>query len=278
MEKKVQKKRYHFLVYLLLVVALLILYSRYIEPYLLSVEEYKIENNRIPKNFDGIKIVHFSDVHYGTVVDLKYLKKIVNLINKQKPDLVFFTGDFIDRHVKITTEESEEIKKILNTIESTLGNYAVSGNHDIKNISDFKNIMDGSFTMLNNEEKLLYYKDNTPISLVGLTDMSETEVNYDVFKEESNYYRIVLAHEPDEILNIKQYNIDLMLSGHSHNGQVRVPFIGAVYTPIGSKTYYEKYYKVDDIDLFISNGIGTSLLKFRFLSQPSINLYRLYSN
>ena len=68
-----------------------------------------------------------------------------------------------------------------------------------------------------------------------------------------------------------------MLSGHSHNGQVRLPIIGKVYTPVGAKKYYDYYYKFGDKELFISNGIGTSGVKFRNLSRPSINLYRLYS-
>ncbi len=277
MKKKKSKKNRNIFIYLLLFISLILIYSRYIEPYWLKVNEYKIENNIIPSSFNGIKIVQFSDVHYGRTVDLKYLKKIVNLINLQKPDLVFFTGDFIDKDIKLSNEELENIKEELNKIESTLGNYAVTGNHDIKQLSDFKTIIDNNFILLNNEEKIIYYKDNEPISIIGLSDMSETEVNYEVFNNKNNYYKIILAHEPDEIINIKQYNINLMLSGHSHGGQVRIPFIGTIFTPKGSKQYYDEYYKVDDIDLYISNGIGTSKINFRFLSQPSINLYRLYS-
>ena len=78
--------------------------------------------------------------------------------------------------------------------------------------------------------------------------------------------------------DLKQYNIDLFLSGHSHNGQVRIPFIGAVVKPIGAKVYYDEYYQVDETELYISSGIGTSALDFRFLNKPSINLYRLYHN
>ena len=68
-----------------------------------------------------------------------------------------------------------------------------------------------------------------------------------------------------------------MLSGHSHNGQVRIPLIGKIYTPKGSKKYYEDYYNMNNKELFVSNGIGTSLLNMRFMSQPSINLYRIYA-
>ena len=75
---------------------------------------------------------------------------------------------------------------------------------------------------------------------------------------------------------VKEYDFDILFSGHSHNGQVRLPLIGTVYTPVGSKKYYQEYYKLDNREIFISNGIGTSGLDVRFLSSPSINLYRLY--
>ena len=76
---------------------------------------------------------------------------------------------------------------------------------------------------------------------------------------------------------IKDYNFNIMLSGHSHNGQVRLPLIGKIYTPHGSKKYYDEYYKINNKELFISNGIGTSTIDIRFMSTPSINLYRLYA-
>lgn len=275
--KKKEKKKSNIFIYFLLIISLLLLYSIYIEPNNLIIKEYKIENKLLPDSFDGLKIVHFSDVHYGSTTDLKYLKKIINLINKQNPDIVLFTGDFLDKRYNLNEKEINNIKKELKKINSTLGNYLVSGNHDMVYKEDFKNIFSESFNLLENEEKLIYYKESKPISLVGLSDASETEVDYKVFDLENNYYRIVLAHEPDEYEKIKEYSFNILLSGHSHNGQVRIPFIGAIYTPKGSKKYYEEYYKLDNKEIFISNGIGTSGINVRFNSTPSINLYRLYA-
>ncbi|MBQ3020632.1 MAG: metallophosphoesterase [Bacilli bacterium] len=276
MKKEIKKKK-NVLIYLLLIISLLGIYSIYIEPYILEIKEYKIENNLIPKSFDSVKIVHFSDIHYGTTVDLEYLNKIVELINKQNPDIVVFTGDFIDKDTKLSEKEIANIRESLNKINSKIGNYAVNGNHDIKHLTKFEKIMDGIFTVLNNEEHLIYHNDTTPISLIGLSDALETEVNYEILKKEDNYYRIILAHEPDEFNKIKDNNFNILLSGHSHNGQVRLPFIGAIYTPVGSKTYFDEYYKINNKEIFISNGIGTSGINIRFLSKPSINLYRLYA-
>jgi len=276
-KKETKNNKSNILVYILLIIGLLCIYSRYIEPYNLTIKEYKIESSDIPKSFDGVKIVHFTDVHYGRTVDNKYLEKIVDLINKQKPDIVLYTGDFIDKDIRLTEEQIISINSTLSNIDSTLGNYAVIGNHDMKYLSDYKKILDNNFTILDNQEKILYYKNNEAISIIGLADSLESTVNYDVFNNESNYYTFVMSHEPDEFNKIKDYKFNIMLSGHSHNGQIRVPFIGAIYTPIGSKTYYDNYYKIDNKEIFISNGIGTSGINFRFMSRPSINLYRMYS-
>lgn len=276
-KKNIKKKKHNILIYFILVIALLFLYSKYIEPYNLTIKEYKIENKYLPNSFDGIKIVHFSDVHLESTVDIKYLDKIVNLINKQNPNIVVFTGDMLDKRRTLNDSKIESVKKSLSKIKSNLGNYAVSGNHDIKQLDTYKKIMDTNFTILDNEEKLIYYKENTPISIIGLSDSSETKINYDVLEKENDYYRFVLCHEPDEYKKISNYSFNVMFSGHSHGGQVRLPFIGKIYTPIGAKTYYDDYYKLDNKEIFISNGIGTTRIDIRFNSAPSINLYRLYA-
>ncbi len=88
-------------------------------------------------------------------------------------------------------------------------------------------------------------------------------------------YKILLLHEPDYIDDIKDISYDLTLAGHSHNGQVRLPFIGAIYTPKGAKKYYKEYYKVKNTDMYISNGLGTTIMNLRLFNKPSISLYRL---
>lgn len=274
---KQNKKKKNIFIYLILIISLIAIYAIYIEPNNLIIKEYKIENKNIPDSFDGLKIVHFSDVHYGSSVDLKYLKKIVKKINSQKPDIVIFTGDLLDERYKYTEKDIKNIKNELEKLNSTLGKFAVSGDHDIKHEESFKKIIDKTFYLLENEEKLLYYKESTPISLIGLSDASETKVNYETLESENNYFRFIIAHEPDEYEKIKNYNFNIQLSGHSHNGQIRIPFIGAIYTPEGAKKYYDEYYKLDNKEIFVSNGIGTSGINIRFNSKPSINLYRLYA-
>jgi len=277
MTKKDNNKKNNLFIYLILFITLIFIYAYYVEPFNLSIKEYKIESKNIPNSFDSLKIIHFSDLHFGSSVNLDYVKKVVELINKQEPDIVMFTGDLLDKRVNPNKEEIKEIKSELNKIESTLGNYAVSGNHDYEFIKDFKTILSDNFTILNNEEKLIYYKENTPISITGFVDSLEDKPIYDILKNDNNYFRFVLIHEPDEFDKIKDYNFNIMFSGHSHNGQIRIPLLGKIYTPKGAKKYYEEYYNMNNKELFISNGIGTSGINIRFMSEPTINLYRIYA-
>ena len=82
-------------------------------------------------------------------------------------------------------------------------------------------------------------------------------------------------HEPDYIDDIDYSKFDLVLAGHSHNGQVRIPFIGATILPDGAKKYYKEYYKLEDTKLYISSGIGTTILPIRLFNKPSYNFYRI---
>ena len=89
-------------------------------------------------------------------------------------------------------------------------------------------------------------------------------------------YKIILVHEPDiSDKIIKDYSVNLILAGHSHNGQVRLPIIGPIYTPPYSKKYYDNYYDIDGTNLYISSGIGVSTVNYRLWNRPSINFYRI---
>ena len=94
----------------------------------LSIREYKVKNSNL-SSFYGLKVVHFTDLHYGMSVDDKKLPYLVETINKTKPDIVIFTGDLVDRHTKVTDEISKILIKNLSNIESTYGKYYVKGNH-----------------------------------------------------------------------------------------------------------------------------------------------------
>ncbi len=276
-----------------LIIISIFLYARYIGTTGINVKEYKITNSNIPDNFYGFKIVHFSDVHYGRTINDNELKKIVNKINYLNPDLIVFTGDLIDKDTKINEKQINSLISILSKLDARVGKYYITGNHDYE-FKDFSTIMNNSgFNNIDNNYDIIYNDGFKPLLLAGIsTNLYLNKDNTTVeekSKNISNYitsltdnndenlpkYKILMIHEPDFIddLNINDYN--LILAGHSHNGQVKVPGIGAVILPPGSKKYYDDYYNFNGTDLYISSGLGTSRYDLRLFNRPSINFYRL---
>ena len=287
------KKEKHFsilklIIFIILITALVIAYGFLIEPKLITVKEHKITVNNLPDNFNGFKIVHISDLHYGRMFDEDRLKKLVNSINEQKPDIVVLTGDLIDKDTNMTIDEANKISAELNKINSTSGKYAISGNNDLK-FDEWTNIItNGGFIDLNNTYDTIYKDGYQNIFIAGastlqdkqsINDKVKTSIDYlNSFDKNGPVYKILLLHEPDVIDDINVNPFDLILAGHSHAGQVRLPFIGAIYLPDGAKKYYESYYKLKNSDLYISNGLGVSDFNFRLFNTPSYNLYRIVKN
>lgn len=274
-------------------IILVLLYSRFISTKGLNIKEYKVVNEQITDSYHGLKVVHFSDVHYNSTIHEKELKVLVDKINELKPDIIVYTGDLF-------TEKKSYDKDILinylSKLDAKLGKYYVSGNHDTP-INDYQEIMNTSgFQNMDNDYALIYNESKQAILLSGISTCFEGNSNKnsdslncdmgiktakvdaylaDIKEEEKPIYSILLMHEPDFIDNLNLNNYHLVLSGHSHGGQVRLPIIGELYTPIGSKKYYDAHYTVDNTELYISSGIGNSGLNLRFFNHPSFNFYRI---
>ena len=278
-EKETKENKSHIFIYILLIIGLIIIYSRYIATTGIQIKEYSVINNKIPESFKGFKVVHFSDLKYGSTTNQKYLKKLVNKINELNPDIIIFTGDLITSNYKLTDNDKKSIIENLNKLDPKIDIYSIRGDNDINETYN-SIITQTKIIEINNLNKLIYYKGDTPIMLIGLDDSINGNQNLDMAfnYEENNYYKILITHEPDTYEKIKDKNIDLFLAGHSLNGQVRLPFIGSVYTPTGAKKYYDSKYKIDNTEIYISNGLGTSKIPYRLNNRPSINLYRFYNN
>ncbi len=277
------KKIVRFFLIIFLLITITIIYARYGGTSGLITKEYKIESSLIGEDFDGLKVVHFSDLHYLRVTNNDKLKEIVDEINLIKPDIVFFTGDLIDKDFTLTDKDKDDLINGLSSIKAKYGKYAVLGNHDyVKNIEIFKDIYSNSnFNLLQNSYDIIYSSNNDKLFIGGVDNYSynEADINkvMEYFNDNSDIsYKIILVHEPDYIDNIlTNYNVNLVLAGHSHNGQINIPYIKNFFLPYGSRKYYENYYKVNDTDLYISSGIGESSVNFRLFNKPSINFYRI---
>ena len=285
---KTQEKHFSFLklfFIIVLIIGLIIAYGFFIEPKLITVKEQKITINNWPDNFNGFKIVHISDIHYGRVFDDESFQKLIDSINEQKPDIVVLTGDLIDKDTKMTTNMANKISKLLNKINATTGKYAINGNNDL-NFDEWINIVtEGGFKDLNNTYDTIYKDGYSNIFIAGtstvedklsINDKLKTSIDYlNSFEKDGPIYKILLLHEPDVIDDMSVNPFDLILAGHSHAGQIRLPFIGAIILPDGAKKYYDSHYKIENSDLYISNGLGVSNYNFRLFNTPSYNIYRL---
>ena len=276
------KKFIRFLLIIVLVISLTIVYARYGGTRGLITKEYKIETN-IDNSFDGLKIVHFSDLHYLRITNQETTKNIIKEINILNPDIVVFTGDLIDKDYNPTNTDINDLKELLLSIKSKYGKYSVIGNNDNKIRETIEDIYTNSnFILLNNDYDIIYGNNNDKLFIGGLDtysyDKSDIDkvMTYFADNEDINY-KIILVHEPDyiDIINSKYNNINLVLSGHSHNGQVNIPYVKKLFLPFGSRKYYENYYKVSNTDLYISSGLGESRINFRIFNKPSINFYRI---
>lgn len=272
-----RKKIQNFFIFIFILIIGIITYARFIGTTGLYVKEYSIKDKELPANFYGFKIVHFTDLHYGSTIFKEELNTLTKKIKELKPDLIIFTGDLIDNKYQLSTNEINNLVTFLNTIHATTGKYIIKGNKDYNKTYD-QIISQTDFTLLDNNYDLIYYKDNNPILLTGTGSMLKKEANIDqalAYLKDNNLFTISLIHEPDLVDELVNEKINLVLAGHSHLGQVRLPFIGSLYNVPGSETYNNSYYNIDNTKMYVSGGIGTSLLKFRLFNRPSINLYRL---
>lgn len=253
-------------------------YARYIEPMQLKKVFYTLSSPKLPEAFVNKKVIQFSDTHLGYHYTLEQLSDLVQHINAENPDIILFTGDLMDAPNQF--EDKFKIIPILNQLKSSLGKFAIYGNHDHGGYgsNDYAKIMhDAGFQLLLNEHSPVSINDQTIIiaglddALLGRPDPSKTFAN--VREEE---FVLLLAHEPDIADQVDSFPFTFQLSGHSHGGQVQIPFIGPMITPNGATKYIEGYYDISgNKGLYVNRGIGTTRMPFRFLSKPELTIFTL---
>lgn len=270
------------IVLIILLVLLFSFYNYYISTSKIIVKERRLISEQIPDSFNGFKIVHFSDLGYGSNIFLNDVKKVVKNINSRKPDLVIFSGDLIDKNYKISKKEKKELINTLSKIDSKIGKYSVLGDRDTDLSKEL--LRNSDFSILTNEYDLIYNNSNNPILIIGLDsylkgekDLEKAFAYYQIPEHNSDIYNIVVMHEPDYYDEFKsEYSTNLVLAGHSHNGYIRIPKIGALTKKEkGAKKYRDFEYTFDKTKMFISSGIDTTGNGIRLFNHPSISLFRL---
>ena len=247
----------------ILIFSSIFLYAYFIGVKGIKTNEYVVKDN-IPKSFNGIKILHFSDLLYGETInneDLSTLSDEFKLIN---PDIVIFSGNLINNDYRPKENEINELKKFMNNIPYKLGKYAVKGEFDSTN---FDLIMDNTnFDILDNEIKSIYNNEKESINICGINTNKKENID-----KKNNDYTITIINNYD---NYNEYNItsNLILSGSNLGGELKL-----FNTPlISNNKYMDSYYNIDNTKIYISNGLGT-IHHMRLMNHPSINVYRLIS-
>ena len=264
----------------ILILFLIIVFGWYIflfEPNNLQVEELIIKIENLPQSFNGTRIVHLTDFHSRYFGNRE--KKVLQIVDSLEPDFVFITGDFID----YTTENLESCQKFWRVLGEKYEDkiFGVMGNHEYwnPNSSSLEQLLnDSGIVILNNENKKITGSDDY-IYLIGVDD---PDTGYDNLAraikniDEENTPKILLAHSPEIIEDIDEKDINLILVGHTHGGQIKIPFIRPIWVPT---KYHGKYahglFKINDSYLYVNRGIGIGKLPIRFNCPPEITLIKL---
>jgi len=269
---KILKWIFRIIILLIIAAGLLYIYARHVEPFWLAENEISLSNTDTA-NTDSLKIGIFSDTHFGEYYSVDNFEKVVEKMNAAKPDVIVFLGDLIDDFNRYTGD-TEKISEALARLEAPLGKFAVYGNHDYGGGAqhEYKDIMaSGGFSVLVNEYIML---DEYNIAITGIDDFiigygDTVAANY----APSDSYNVILCHEPDFINTLLDYNTDLMLAGHTHGGQINIPYYINDFLPPFGQNYLRGQFEFENEQntvLYVNSGIGMTKLPFRFFARPEI--------
>ena len=247
------------------------------EPSNIQFERQVITIKNLPQSFDGIKIVHLSDFHslwFGSRE-----KKVLRILEQLKPDFIFITGDFVDLTTKaITDRKLSSIKIFWERLGEKYKNriFGVLGNHDTEMV---KNLLEKSgIIILDNKNKKLE-REKEFIFLIGVNDpwTGRDDLSKAMEGIEENRPKILLAHAAEIIDEAVEQEIDLVLVGHTHGGQVNIPVLGRAVQPLSEygRKYLQGLFKIESTYLYVNRGVGTSLFPIRFNCPPEITLIEL---
>lgn len=243
----------------------------FIEPYWLNVSYVKLATNKFPANTKALKIAHFSDLHSDRSPRLE--NKLVSQIEIEKPDLIVFTGDTIN------SPEGLEVARVLfSKLSKIAPTYVVKGNWDSwfwYNLNLFGET--GVRELKSNSEKLDI--NNVSIWITGAPVGQANQISSLLKKVPNKEFSILLYHYPDEIEDVAG-TVDLYCAGHTHGGQIAIPFYGALITYSKfDKKYESGLYKVKDTWLYVSRGLGMeggNTPRVRFFARPELTIIEVH--
>ena len=247
---------------IIILFTILFLYLYFIGPKGLESHEYSILDDKIPNSFHGIKILHFSDLLYGSTINNNSIDEITEEINLINPDIVFFTGNIISENYQITQNDIKHLNDFFSKIPYKIGKYAISGDTDS---STFNLILENTNFVILDNESISIYNEKDKINLVGTNKNNKKEI------KNTDLYTITLINNYDEYDTNLSSN--LVLAGHNLGGEINLFGLPL----LGTDKHLNNYYEENNMKIYISSGLGTKH-HMRFMNRPSLNVYRLYNN
>ncbi len=244
---------------------------------------YTISDTEIPQSFSGFRIVQISDLHsteFG-----KDNQRLLDEISDLKPDIIVLTGDLIDSR----NTDFQIAASFAGKAAGIAPTYYISGNHEAQiadyDYSDFTQQLTDFGVIILNDSAVLLEQDDNAIQLMGLCDpvlrqQFSHKTDSEIMTElKQDMYSVLLVHNPENMEAYANCNMDLVLSGHVHGGQFRIPFLGGLFAP--GQGFFPKYdaglYEEGDTKMIVSRGLGNSLFPFRLNNRPEIVVVDLKS-
>lgn len=255
------------------VLILLIIDAALIEPHRLIVKKHDIYVDVK----QAIRIIHISDTHFHKHFSRHDLLQLIIKVNQYEPDFIVFTGDLMDHYEK-AKQLRRQLPPYLKALHAKKAKLAVYGNHDIGGGAKlvYEEMMkESGFHVLRNE-RIVYSE--LRLAFFGIDDALAGYEDKKITEARLQPVQILLAHEPDLIDLLDMKEIAVMLSGHTHGGQIRLPLLTKLRLPKGGKHYLRGIYRIHNTILSVSSGIGTTVLPLRFACPPEIILYDLKPN
>lgn len=249
-----------------LIICLIFIVWLFFEPHRLVLKRLKIKDEALK----GLKIVFVSDFHIKFYEENR-LKKIVDMINSENPDLVLSTGDFFSGYRNISTMPLDKIAYELGKIKTRYGFYTSLGNHDYHRDNEkvAQILSNYGIVTLSNDNTFVQTEDKG-LYIAGVEDLKTGKPDVEKALNGTNGATILLTHSPDVFEDVPN-SVNLTLAGHLHGGQVRFPFVGAIFCPSKFGTKYAcGYFEENNKKMYVTTGIGTSKLPIRFLCIPEI--------
>ncbi|MBA2124491.1 hypothetical protein B9J78_06145 [bacterium Unc6] len=259
-------------VLLICIIGLFLIYSFYIEPNRLTVTHITIKFENLNENLNGLTVLHLSDLHLNKIG--KKEKKLLETVNQLNPDILVITGDFVNKR-----EMVDDCIQMINKFKAKYGKWGVWGNNDhcILNQKDKKKLAESEIVILGNENQSIAINQQN-MWIIGVDDPvgGHDNLSRAMGGVPEEGFKLLLSHSPAIIEEAHRAGIELVLAGHTHGGQVYIPLIShLIVRLLRGKGYIAGLYSVGQTYLYVSRGIGTSILPLRAFCPPEITLIKL---